>query len=87
MPPDINGSVGYRPHKSTLERWRQQGKIQMWKLGCQWMTTPEAVQRFAEESQVGHSVGDSRTPVKPITTAQKRKIDEWADKELAEAGI
>jgi hypothetical protein len=89
----VPGRCGEKPlHLSTMFRWIVKGvqgpdgsrvRLEAVKLGSRWMTTRQALQRFAERltprAQADASAG--RTP------GQRQRAAEQAGKELAAIGI
>jgi hypothetical protein len=90
VPPARNGK---KTHLSTLLRWILTGckapsgelvRLEGLRLGNRWMTTREALQRFAQA--LTPPLGDS--PVSPPRTpGQRQRAAERAARRLEEAGI
>jgi hypothetical protein len=89
---------GKRTHLSTLLRWILQGArgpggetihLEAIRLGNRWMTSREALQRFAERLTPPPTDTSAaitpRTP--PRTPTQRQRASDRAEKELAKAGI
>jgi hypothetical protein len=89
---------GKRTHLSTLLRWILRGAknpagetvhLEAIRLGARWMTSREALQRFAERltppSTDSSTAIAPRTP--PRTPMQRQRASNRAEKELAKAGI
>jgi hypothetical protein len=84
---------GKRCHLSTLLRWILRGcrgpdgtliRLEGARLGDRWVTSREALQRFAEA--LTPRLGDPPAPV-PRTPDRRRKASERAAKELEAAGL
>jgi hypothetical protein len=87
------GRSGQRTHPSTLLRWIVRGakapsgdrvRLEAVRLGGKWVTSREAIQRFAEQLTPRF---DSERLRAPRTPAQRRRADERADRELKENGL
>jgi hypothetical protein len=80
---------GKKTHVATIFRWIQHGvrgvKLEAVRLGGRWVTSAEALQRFAEACSAA-SAPDAAPPARPIPAA-RRLSAERADRELAEMGI
>jgi hypothetical protein len=88
LPP---GRGGKKVHLSTILRWildgvrRPTGRVQLEaiRVGGRWLTSKEALQRFAERL-----TPDCSQPVQwPRTPAARRRASDRAAKELEKAGI
>jgi hypothetical protein len=84
---------GKRTHLSTLLRWILRGarnpaggivRLEAVRLGSRWMTSREALQRFAEALTPST---DTPAPATPCTTGQRRRASERAAAELDRIGI
>jgi hypothetical protein len=84
---------GKKTHLSTLLRWVLKGakapdgtlvKLEALRVGGRWMTSREAIQRFAL-ALTPRLDGGARPA--PRTPAQRRRDDERAAKELGRAGL
>lgn len=91
IPPGRNGR---RTHLSTLLRWILKGskgpegqtvRLEGVRIGGRWLTSREALQRFAEGLTPHPS--DEKPPNSPRTPTQRRRADEHADEELRQLGI
>jgi hypothetical protein len=86
LPP---GRSGKPTHPATLTRWIMTGvrgvKLEAAKLGGRWVTSAEALQRFAE-ALTAAPAGDGAAPPPP-TPAALRRAAEGADRELARLGV
>ncbi len=85
--------TGKKTHISTLVRWIQDGlrnhagqtvKLEALRLGNRWMTSREALQRFAERL-TPPTGGEPMSP--PRTPTARRKASEQAVRELDRIGI
>jgi hypothetical protein len=90
VPPARNG---HKTHISTLLRWILHGvrgpdgavvRLEALRLGNRWMTSKEALQRFAERLTPRLDGDPVPTPRSP---AKRQKADERAAKELDKIGI
>jgi hypothetical protein len=84
---------GKRTHLSTLLRWILRGsrnpegevvRLEAVRIGGRWMTSREALQRFAERLTARL---DAPEPVPPRTPTQRRRASERAARELGRIGI
>jgi hypothetical protein len=79
---------GKRCHESTLFRWITKGirgvKLEALRLGGRWVTSREALQRFAE--RLTPDLEATPRPV-PRSPARRRRASERAAKELERIGI
>jgi hypothetical protein len=91
VPPGRNGK---RTHLSTLLRWILRGarsasgqivKLEGLRLGSRWVTSAQAIQRFAERLTPVN--GDTPAPPQPRTATARRRRSERAAKHLEEIGI
>jgi hypothetical protein len=90
VPPARNGK---RTHLSTLLRWILTGckapsgevvRLEAVRLGGRWMTSREAIQRFAEK--LTPRMGDAHAPA-PRTSKQRQRDSERAAVVLEKLGI
>jgi hypothetical protein len=91
IPPGRNGK---RTHLSTLLRWILNGakgpsgdvvRLKAVRLGGRWMTSREALQRFAE--RLTPRVADVASDPTPRTPAARQRSSERAARELEQIGI
>jgi len=84
---------GKRTHLSTILRWILQGakgpsgarvKLEGIRLGNRWMTSCEALQRFAEALTPNLA---SEGPRPPRSPAARRRASEGAERELTKFGL
>jgi hypothetical protein len=84
---------GKRTHLSTLLRWIIKGarnpvgeivRLEGIRIGSRWMTSREALQRFAERLTPR---SDGPSAIAPRTPMQRRRASELAARELARIGI
>jgi hypothetical protein len=84
---------GKRTHLSTLLRWILRGarnlagevvRLEAIRLGSRWMTSREALQRFAERLTPRT---DAHAPPAPRTPTARRRASERAAAELEKIGI
>jgi hypothetical protein len=84
---------GKRTHLSTVLRWILDGvkspagetvRLEGIRLGGRWMTSREAIQRFAERLT---PVTDTPSPTAPRTPTRRQKAAEQAGRELTAIGI
>src|SRR5262249_32787805 len=88
------GRGGKKTHLSTLLRWILQGakspsgeivRLDACRLGGRWMTSREAIHRFAQALTPTHNVP---TPAPaPRTPTQRSRASERAERELEKVGI
>jgi hypothetical protein len=87
------GRGGRRTHLSTLVRWILRGsrgpegarvKLEAMRVGNRWITSREALQRFAEALTPRHAAQESLAPRSP---AKRRGASERAARQLDELGI
>jgi hypothetical protein len=81
--------VGKKTHVATIHRWIQHGvrgvKLEAARLGGRWVTSDEALQRFAEALTTTLPTG---APPPPRTTsATRRRAADQAERELNRIGI
>jgi hypothetical protein len=85
---------GKRTHLSTLLRWILRGArspsgervlLEAVRLGGRWMTSREALQRFAE--QLTPRLDAAASTETPRTPGQQRRAAERAERELNKIGI
>jgi hypothetical protein len=90
VPPGRNGK---RTHLSTLLRWILSGargpggeriRLEAARLGGRWVTSREALQRFAEALT---PAGAGETPAAPRTAGARRRASDRAAAELSRLGI
>jgi len=83
---------GKRTHLSTILRWILQGarapgggrvKLEGVRLGNRWMTSRQALQRFAERL----TPSQEPPPPSPRSPAARERADRRAEKELERLGI
>jgi hypothetical protein len=83
---------GKQTHLSTLQRWILRGakapsgalvRLEAVRLGGRWMTSREALQRFAEA--LTPKIGDAA--LAPVTPANRQRAAERAGRELDRIGI
>jgi hypothetical protein len=88
------GRGGRKTHLSTLVRWSTHGakapsgeliRLEALRLGNRWMTSRQALQRFAE--LLTPCVEDTSTFAAPRTSTQRQRAAERAGRELAQIGI
>jgi Protein of unknown function (DUF1580) len=93
IPPGRNGR---RTHLSTVLRWVIRGvratggsvvRLEAVRLGGRWVTSREAIQRFAERLTPCLDDGDAAPALAPRTPRQRRKAADKAGDELAKMGI
>jgi hypothetical protein len=91
VPPGRNGK---HCHLSTLLRWITRGtkaldgtavRLEALRLGDRWVTSREALQRFAE--RLTPRLDDAPPPTAPRTPAARRRASERAAEQLATLGI
>jgi hypothetical protein len=84
---------GKRTHLSTLLRWIQRGarnpageiiRLEAIRLGSRWMTSREALQRFAERLT---PTTDAPAPSTPRTPTARQRANARAARELDRIGI
>jgi hypothetical protein len=79
---------GKRCHESTIFRWIVRGvkgvKLEALRLGGRWVTSREALQRFAE--RLTPDLETAQRPV-PRSPARRHRASERAAKELERIGI
>jgi hypothetical protein len=84
---------GKRTHLSTLVRWIVDGarrpdgtrvQLEAVRLGGRWMTTAQAIQRFADALTPNLRAQDAKPPRSP---AARQRSSERAARELDKAGI
>jgi hypothetical protein len=87
------GRGGKKTHLSTLLRWILRGtkapggqtvRLEALRLGGRWVTSREALQRFAETLTPRMDVGAAAGP---LTEAKRRKASERAAAELEKLGV
>jgi hypothetical protein len=85
---------GKKTHLSTLLRWILTGvrtrsgeivRLEALRLGNRWMTSREAIQRFAE--RLTPRIEGASTPIPPRTTGQRQRAAERAGHALGKIGI
>jgi hypothetical protein len=80
---------GKKTHVATIFRWIQHGvrgvKLEAVRLGGRWVTSVEALQRFAEACSA--SPAPDASPSHRPTSATHRRAAERADRELARLGV
>jgi hypothetical protein len=84
---------GKKTHLSTILRWILRGaksptgemvKLEALRIGSRWVTSREAIQRFAERLTPRL---DGQTAPAPHTPTQRQRAADRAAKELEKAGI
>ncbi len=85
VPPARNGK---RCHESTILRWILQGidgvKLEGTRLGGRWLTSSQALQRFAERLTPNL---DAERPRPPRSPGARERAARRAEKELERIGI
>jgi hypothetical protein len=85
LPP---GRRGKRPHLSTVLRWIMHGtdgvRLEAIRLGGRWVTSREALRRYAERLTPSVDGGVAQIPRPP---AARRRASERAGRELQKVGI
>jgi hypothetical protein len=83
-------------HFSTVFRWVLRGvrgpdgrmvKLQALRLGGKYITSREALQRFAEATTPNELLDNGRPRITRRSPAQRQKASERAERELREMGI
>jgi hypothetical protein len=85
---------GKRTHLSTILRWILTGaeapdgtavRLEGIRLGSRWMTSREAIQRFAE--RLTPQCADTPAALPPRTSTARRKAGEQAGRDLEQLGV
>jgi hypothetical protein len=93
VPPARNG---HRTHLSTLLRWILTGarspaggrvRLEAVRIGSRWMTSREALQRFAEALTPRLDAGSVSTTPALRTPTERRRASERAARELEQLGV
>jgi hypothetical protein len=83
LPPGRNG----RPRRATtVMRWIVARKLEGARIGCQWVTSLEALQRFMERETIA-ALGGEPAPVVPALTKERQRAIERATKEAEALGL
>jgi hypothetical protein len=86
--PRLNGR---KPHTSTLWRWARKGirgiKLETRRVGGRFVTSVEALDRFAKTLSEIPLADRPDPPPKPPTDRQRQRSVEQAERTLAKAGI
>jgi excisionase family DNA binding protein len=80
-------SRGGRPvHFATIWRWIKSRKLEGVRLGDRWLTSVEALQRYAERETLA-ALGKLPAPELPVQTTGRKRAIERAEHEAAMIGI
>jgi hypothetical protein len=77
--------AGRPTHPATLSRLIQAGKLEGIRLGGRWVTSVEALQRYADR-ETRAALGEATAPAPPITRRRAAEI-ERAEREAVSIGI
>ncbi len=80
-------SRGGRPvHFATIWRWIKARKLEGIRIGDRWLTSVEAIQRFAERQTLA-ALGDNPAPAVPMQRKDRQRAIERAEREAELIGI
>jgi hypothetical protein len=77
--------AGRPTHPATLSRLIQAGKLEAIRLGGRWVTSIEALQRYADR-ETRAALGDDPAPAPPITRRRAQEIQR-AEREALSLGL
>jgi hypothetical protein len=77
--------AGRPTHPATLTRLIRAGKLEAIRLGGRWVTSVEALQRYADR-ETRAALGDEPTPAPPISRRRAQEI-ERIEREALSIGI
>jgi hypothetical protein len=78
--------AGTRCHPATLWRWIKDRKLEGVRIGGRWLTSVEALQRYAERETLA-ALGVEPAPVAPVQTKERQRAIQRAENEAAAIGI
>jgi hypothetical protein len=80
-------SRGGRPvHPATIWRWIKSRKLEGTRLGDRWLTSVEAMARYAERQTLA-ALGGEPAPQAPVQTKQRQREIQRAERECERIGI